>query len=85
MFLDSAPSLIEKIYLALEKNDLIEIANQIHGYKTKWIMMGMEESKDLAIKIEKQCREEMPDTSVIKNIGLLIDQVNSAINELMKI
>ena len=45
MFIASAPVLIEKLNTALLNNDLEEIASQVHGFKTKWIMMGMTESK----------------------------------------
>jgi len=82
MFLDTAPLLIEKINSAIEKNDFVEIANQIHGYKTKWIMMGMNETKDLAHIVEKQCREENNPAMIKENIISLISQIHKAVNEL---
>lgn|GEM_PF-215251 len=82
MFLDSAPSLIEKVNSALEKNEFEEIANQIHAYKTKWIMMGMKESKDLAHKIEMQCREKSVNGETKENILNLVNQIQDAIGEL---
>ncbi|MEO5572466.1 MAG: Hpt domain-containing protein, partial [Bacteroidia bacterium] len=84
MFLDTSPSLIEKVNHELKKNDFEEIASQIHAYKTKWIMMGMNESKDLALKIDKQCREELVNVEVKGNISILLDQIQRAISELKK-
>ncbi len=82
MFLDTAPALIKEINSALAKRDYEEIASQIHGYKTKWIMMGMHEAKELAIKIEKECREEPPGESVPENTTILTGLIQAAINEL---
>lgn len=84
MFLSSAPKLIEKLTTALSKNDFEEIANQVHGFKTKWIMMGMNESKDLALIIEQQCREKEPDLTVKENVLKLIEQLQIATKELAK-
>ena len=58
MFLASAPSLIENLKASLNNNDCHEIASQAHGHKAKLIMMGMNEAKELAAKIEMQCRQE---------------------------
>ncbi len=82
IFLDTAPALIEKINTSLAINDYEEIASQVHGYKTKWIMMGMNETKELALKIEQQCREISPDQSAQDNILKLVDQIGIAIDEL---
>ncbi|MFI5218478.1 MAG: ATP-binding protein [Bacteroidia bacterium] len=84
MFLDAAPSLVEKINTALAKNDFKEIARQIHSYKTKWIMMGMKETNNLAVKIEQQCRLEPESKSVKENTTKLLDQIHEAVNELNK-
>jgi HPt (histidine-containing phosphotransfer) domain-containing protein len=82
MFTSTAPELMEKIKAALSTNDFEEIANQVHGYKTKWIMMGMNDCKELAMLLERQCREELPDKSVKANVLKLIEQIETAINEL---
>ena len=84
MFLDAAPGLIEKINAALSKNDFEEIASQVHAYKTKWIMMGMKEAKDLALKIEKLCRETPVNGFVKQNVSVLTGQIKEAVNELKK-
>lgn len=82
MFTASAPILIDKLTTALLVNDFEEIANQVHGYKTKWIMMGMTASKSLALIIEQQCREKEPDKSVKENVVKLIEQMQTATSEL---
>ena len=82
MFLESAPLLKEKINDAISKNDFLEIASQIHAFKTKFIMMGMNESKELALKIEMMCREEIVKDSVKEDVAILINQIQSGVNEL---
>ena len=67
MFTASAPILIKKLTTALLNIDFEEIANQVHGYKTKWIMMGMNDARDHALKIEMACRKETPDNVQIIN------------------
>ena len=82
MFIASAPVLIEKLNTALLNNDLEEIASQVHGFKTKWIMMGMTESKALAQILEQQCRGKEQDISVKENVLKLMEQIRVAIMEL---
>ncbi len=74
--------MIEKVNLALAKNDSGEIASQVHGFKTKWIMMGMNDVKEMALKIEKQCHEEKSVNGARENILALLNQVEKGINEL---
>jgi hypothetical protein len=45
-------------------------------------MMGMNESKELSIVIERQCRETVPDVSVKLTILRLIEQIEEATSEL---
>jgi HPt (histidine-containing phosphotransfer) domain-containing protein len=82
MFLDSSPKLINKVNSAADVNDYEEIANQVHGFKTNWIMMGMREAKELALKIEQGCRQNSDKTMIDENIKLLILQIRQAISEL---
>jgi HPt (histidine-containing phosphotransfer) domain-containing protein len=84
MFTSTAPGLIEKINTALVINDLDEIANQVHGFKTKWIMMGMAETKDLAIRLEHLCREGSEVETIREIIVILIINIEMAITELSK-
>lgn len=64
LFLESAPSFIEKLKTALSENDYKEIASQMHGFKLKFVMMGMDRAKDLGMELEMDCREENPDSNV---------------------
>ncbi len=82
MFISSAPQLIEKINYALDNNDFEEIANHIHGFKTKCMMMGMAETKDLANTIEHLCRENSEEKIIKPNILNLIINIEKALNEL---
>ena len=82
MFTASAPELIKKINQAFENHDFEEIANQVHGFKTKWIMMGMTETKDLAIKLEHQCRDGSDEAEIRNIIKLLIFNVEKSLLEL---
>lgn len=82
MFTSTAPALIEKIREALEKSDFIEIASQVHSFKTRWIMMGMKGSSELAFQIEHECRKEQPAASVREKIATLLTDIDHAVNEL---
>ena len=82
LFTSTVPDLVKRLGTALSEKDFAEIANQVHSFKTKWIMMGMKETKDLALKIELQCREESPGESVKENISTLIAQIQKAASEL---
>ncbi|CAN5372202.1 two-component regulator propeller domain-containing protein [soil metagenome] len=86
IFLDSAPILIEKLNAGLSENNFQKIANQIHGFKTKWIMMGMKEANEIATKIELDCRRELTDySSIKKETTKLISIISAAINEIRKV
>ncbi|HMG16575.1 MAG TPA: response regulator, partial [Saprospiraceae bacterium] len=83
LFISSTRNLIEIIQAAIDNSDLMEIANQVHGFKTSLIMMGMSESKELAFIIETACRIENPDYTFIKeNTAHLINLIRQAVKEL---
>jgi signal transduction histidine kinase/CheY-like chemotaxis protein/HPt (histidine-containing phosphotransfer) domain-containing protein len=82
LFLKSAPQLAETILKAIEEKDLETIANQVHGFKTRWVMMGMEETKELAMKLEDQCRKDEDLKKIQNNVKVLLKYVNIAILEL---
>lgn len=83
IFLDSAPSLLTKLNTALTESDFTEIASQVHGFKTKFVMMGMTQTKDLAIELERLCRMEKPESeTIIKNTEKLVKFILGAIEEL---
>jgi len=82
MFLAAVPGFREKLLTALESANHAEIASQIHGFKAKWIMMGMHEAKILSDTIEKQCREGINLNEVTSNVMTLLRQIEMAISEL---
>ena len=83
IFLDSAPVLMEKLNAGLGENNFQKIANQVHGFKTNWIMMGMYQASEIAAKIELDCRREHTDySSVKKETANLMNIISEAINEL---
>jgi HPt (histidine-containing phosphotransfer) domain-containing protein len=82
LFTAAAPQLIEKIQADFQKKNFEEIANQVHGFKTKWVMMGMTETKNLAIEIENQCREGSINEKLSENIAKLVEQVKESVKEL---
>ena len=82
MFLAAVPEFREKLLNAIESGDQAEIATQIHGFKTKWIMMGMHDTKILADNIEKQCREGNNQNEATANVMKLLRQIELAISEL---
>ncbi len=82
MFTSSAPGLIEIINTALLTNDFEEIANQVHGFKTKWIMMGMTETKDIALKLERLCRDGSEVELIRETVVNLKRKIERALGEL---
>ena len=82
MFLAAVPGFTEKLLTALESADHAEIATQIHGFKTKWVMMGMHDTKILADNIENQCREGNNLNEVSAKVMNLLRQLELAISEL---
>ena len=82
LFVKSSPPLIKTIEHAIEENDLETIANQIHGFKTRWLMMGMEETNAMGMQLEQLCREQ-GDLSQIKSLlNKLIENITLALEEL---
>ena len=84
MFTSTAPALIERVNKAMLNEDFEDIANQVHGFKTKWIMMGMTGTKDLAIKLEQLCRDGSDAELINSTIGILTNNVELALNELSR-
>ena len=82
MFTSTAPRLIQTLNTALATKDFEEIASQVHSFKTKWIMMGMTETKDLSVKLERLCREGSEEQLIKDTIAVLISKVEMALNEL---
>ncbi|MBK6962794.1 MAG: tetratricopeptide repeat protein [Bacteroidales bacterium] len=82
MFLESVPPLLEKINVAIEINDHHEIANQLHGFKTKLLMMGMKDAKEQSLEIEMLCRQGKPGEIITLQLQKLFQDVETAKNEL---
>ena len=82
MFLASVPMLLIKIKVAVDNNDHLEIAGQMHGYKTKFLMMGMKEAQNLATEIEMKCLNGNNMESVHTMLLLLVQEVETAVAEL---
>ncbi len=82
MFVKSAPVLVEKINSALIENDFLEIAGQLHGFKTKFIMMGMKNTANLSLILEQKCRGESVSSGVRAGIEGLIGDIERAVIEL---
>ena len=84
MFTSSTPAFLEKMENALSTGNYEEIANQVHAARTKLVMMGMEESKELSIQIEKACRDLSLNEKPIQAIQRLLDQMRKATEELIQ-
>ena len=82
MFLQSAPVFLEKVNAALAADDLEEAANQLHGFKTKFIMMGMKNSGSLSLSLEQQCRSGSKPATIHADIKGLLRDVELAVIEL---
>ena len=66
IFLDSVPVFISKLNVAMTEFDAEEIASQVHGFKTKFAMMGMEQARLLGTQLEADCRAELPEKTVVQ-------------------
>jgi HPt (histidine-containing phosphotransfer) domain-containing protein len=82
MFLASAPIVIEKINSALRENDFTEIADQLHGFKTKFTMMGMISTGALSVNMEQQCRAATPSHNTKSDIRRILADIERAMSEL---
>ena len=82
MFLQSAPVFLEKVNAALAADDFEEAANQLHGFKTKFIMMGMKNSGSLSLSLEQQCRSGLKPATIHADIKGLLRDIELAVIEL---
>lgn len=82
LFISSTPLLFEKINSALIEDDFEEIAAQVHGFKTKCMMMGMTKTIETSNALELLCREN-PDEKLIKEeVNKLLINIEKASLEL---
>ncbi|MCX6249841.1 MAG: tetratricopeptide repeat protein [Bacteroidetes bacterium] len=82
MFLQSAPVLLEKVNAALAADDFIMVADQLHGFKTKFIMMGMKNTGSLSLILEQHCRSDSKPATIHSDIKALLRDVEFAVSEL---
>ncbi|MCX6246768.1 MAG: tetratricopeptide repeat protein [Bacteroidetes bacterium] len=82
MFLESAPVLTEKINTAFAEDDFIEIANQLHGFKTRFIMMGMKDTGERALIQELKCRRDPGNGNIGRELNLILGEIETAVKEL---
>jgi signal transduction histidine kinase/DNA-binding NarL/FixJ family response regulator len=82
LFLKAAPVFIETINASMVKEDRLEIANQVHGHKTKWMMMGMHKTNELAVQIEHSYRQGTDTARADANTEILLRHIQQAVHEL---
>jgi signal transduction histidine kinase/CheY-like chemotaxis protein len=82
MFTKGVGKLETQIDAAIENKDDLGLADQVHGFNTKFIMMGMKETKSLSVAIENKLRDEGTIQEVIDNVELLRSDIISAVEEL---
>lgn len=83
IFLKSVEGFTRKLEKALAEHDFKEIASQVHGYKTKFVMMGMEEARLLSMELEADCNVKMPNKESVRGkTTQLINIILAAADEL---
>ncbi|MFT5858373.1 MAG: signal transduction histidine kinase/DNA-binding NarL/FixJ family response regulator [Flavobacteriaceae bacterium] len=82
MFIAGAEPLNLEIIEAVKKNDPIVLANKVHGYMTRFIMMGMSRTKAVSVEIENACRDGQEISELTDKIEFLKSQLKTAIEEL---
>lgn len=82
MFLKGAQALEEQLTTSLAEEDSEAIANQVHSFNTKFIMMGMKETKSLSVAIENELRAGGKVEEVSEKLEFLRADIKSAVQEL---
>jgi CheY-like chemotaxis protein len=80
LYLTAVPLFKEKLLTAIDAKDMTEIALHIHSFKPKWMMMGMNSTRDLAVEIDLQCNEN--NEKVYQNLKLVLEQTDRSVIEL---
>lgn len=84
IFLESIPAWIDNLKTAESENSFQEIASLVHGFKTKLLMMGMDEARTVATELEMECRAENPgQTAIQTGTATLIQIILAAQAELI--
>jgi len=82
LYVASVPVFIGKVSAAMAANDVDEIAGQVHAFKPKWMMMGMKQSTEQAIIIEKLCKTNAGENRINEHILILFAQAETSLREL---
>jgi CheY-like chemotaxis protein len=82
MLLNMADALDTQIRTAMKGDDPLDLADQVHGLITKFIMMGMEDSKSLSIAIENKLRDDGNVEDVVEDVEILMSQLKLGMEEL---
>ena len=83
VFIAAEPVFAGKMKAAIAENDIAEIALQVHGFKPKWMMMGMKQSTELGKTIEELCKQGENKMKIEEQLYTLMAQNNAAVKELM--
>ena len=85
-FLEEVPKDMEQINIALGKNDSVQIGKMAHKVKATLHLLGLEELKSLAFKIEQTAKSD-PNHSEIptcaKDLVLHMEQVYPNIRQVL--
>lgn len=82
VFRNSVPTLDEKLKNAITEKDYTEIALQVHGFKPKWMMMGMKQTSELGQKIDYMCKNAGSIENISESVLSLLQQNEAAAKEL---
>ena len=85
MYTDSVPEFVQAIRQAMSQQDAETIANRVHAFRTRLVMMGMEASRQLSVSIEQRCRETNAVTGLDDRLHTLLQQVEQAVTELQSV
>jgi signal transduction histidine kinase/DNA-binding NarL/FixJ family response regulator len=82
MYLKAIPIFTDRIEEALKTQNNQEIGSQAHALKSKMLMMGMNQSRDLAQAIELQCKDGSDFGPMHDNLNSLLSQLVLSVEEL---
>lgn len=80
LYLQSMPSFIEKVTVAIQSGSTETIAHLLHSYKPKWVMMGMSNAGSLTKKIENTANDKKAD--LFELVKLLLSEAKQSVLEL---
>ena len=80
LYVQSIPAFNNKIQAALTANEQEILAELVHAFKPKWVMMGMHRAIALAGKIEQYCNGDSG--NIEEFVEMLVKENNESIAEL---